>query len=62
MAIVVSAVSPVKSSPGNDASRDLFVLHEGTKLKILDEVGKWKNVELSDGRQGWVLSSNLEII
>mgnify|MGYP003292241107 CR=1 FL=1 len=62
MAIVVSAVSPVKSSPGNETSRDLFVLHEGTKLKILDEVGQWKNVELSDGRQGWVLSSNLEII
>lgn len=61
-AIVVKAVSPVKSSPGNDGSRDLFVLHEGTKLTILDEVGNWKNIELSDGRQGWVLSTDIEVI
>lgn len=61
-AIVVSPVSPVKSSPGNDGSRDLFVLHEGTKLIILDELGSWKNIELSDGRQGWVNSSDIEII
>lgn len=61
-AIVVRPVASVKSSPGNDSSRDLFVLHEGTKLKILDEVGAWKNIELSDGRQGWVLSSDMEVI
>ncbi|MCQ2183137.1 MAG: BatD family protein [Bacteroidales bacterium] len=61
-AIVVRAVASVKSSPSGDASTDLFILHEGTKVTILDSVGEWLNVELSDGRQGWLRSSELEII
>jgi len=61
-AIVMSPVSSVKSSPSNDSSTDLFVLHGGTKVKILDQVNDWKNVSLSDGRQGWIRSSDIEII
>ena len=61
-AIVMSPVSSVKSSPSSDGSRDLFVLHEGTKVTILDEVGTWKNIELSDGRQGWVRAGDIEVI
>ncbi len=61
-AIVVRAVSPVKSSPSSDASRDLFILHEGTKVRVLDSVGDWRNIELSDGRQGWIAASDLEVI
>ena len=61
-AIVTVPVSSVRSSPGSEASKDLFVLHEGTKVRILDEVGGWWNIELSDGRQGWIPSSDLELI
>lgn len=61
-AIVMSAVCPVRSAPSGDNAKDLFVLHEGTKVKLLDTVGDWLNVELSDGRQGWIRSSELEII
>ena len=61
-AVVTRAVTSVKSSPGSDSSKDLFVLHEGTKVKLLDEVGSWRNIELSDGRQGWMQSSDLEVI
>lgn len=61
-AIVTRAVTTVKSSPSADSAKDLFVLHEGTKVKLLDEVGNWRNIELADGRQGWILSSDLEII
>lgn len=61
-AVVVRAVSPVKSSPSSDSSRDLFILHEGTKVKVLDSVGGWRNIELPDGRQGWVASSDVEVI
>ncbi|HBH21366.1 MAG TPA: hypothetical protein DDX33_05210 [Rikenellaceae bacterium] len=38
------------------------MLHEGTKVIIVDRVGDWFNIELSDGRQGWLLSSDMEII
>jgi tetratricopeptide (TPR) repeat protein len=61
-AIVLSPVSSVKSSPSSESSKDLFVLHEGTKVKIIDELGEWNNIELADGRQGWIKKDNIEII
>lgn len=61
-AIITRAVSSVKSSPSGESSTDLFVLHEGTKVSILDEVGDWRNIELADGRQGWIKSSDFEEI
>lgn len=61
-AIVMRAVSSAKSSPSQTASKDLFVLHEGTKVKVLDTVGEWVSVELSDGRQGWLREADIELI
>ncbi len=61
-AIVMRPVSAVKSSPSAESSQDLFVLHEGTKVRILDQVGSWNNIELSDGRQGWIPSGDIEVI
>lgn len=61
-AIVMSPVSSVKSSPSSGSSKDLFVIHEGTKVTILDEVGTWRNISLADGRQGWITSNELEVI
>lgn len=61
-AIITAPVTSIKSSPGAESAKDLFILHEGTKVKIMDSVGQWFNIELSDGRQGWVKSSDLEVI
>ena len=61
-AVIMVPVVSVKSSPSSDTSTDLFILHEGTKVIILDEVGDWRNIELADGRQGWMKSSDMEII
>lgn len=61
-AIVTKPVTSVRSAPGGGGSKDLFILHEGTKIKILDSVGEWENVELADGRQGWILSSDVDRI
>ena len=59
-AIVTAPVTEVKSSPGSGVS--LFVLHEGTKVKLLESVGEWENIELSDGRQGWLQRRSVEVI
>lgn len=59
-AVVVKPVISTKSSP--DGNMDLFILHEGTKVKIVDTVGDWMNIEISDGRQGWAKAEYLEII
>ena len=61
-AIVMRPVASVKSSPSYESAKDLFVLHEGTKVTIIDSVGSWNNIELADGRQGWIPSSDLERI
>ena len=61
-AVVISTVCSVRSAPSGTNAKDLFVLHEGTKVEIVDRVGGWINIELSDGRQGWMLSSDIEII
>lgn len=61
-AIVTRPVTTVQSAPGRDSAKDLFVLHEGTKVKILDSVGSWRNIELADGRQGWMEETDLEVI
>ena len=61
-AIVMRPVTSVKSSPSSEASTDLFILHEGTKVHILDRVGTWTNIELADGRQGWLQAKDLEVI
>ncbi len=61
-AVVMRPVTSVKSSPSAEAAKDLFILHEGTKVKIIDTVGSWNNIELADGRQGWLPSGDIEII
>jgi len=60
-AIIVSPVSSVKSSP-SEAGNAIFVLHEGTKVNILDEVGEWQKISIADGRQGWINKSTSEEI
>ena len=61
-AIVMRPVSSVKSSPSDSGAKDLFILHEGTRVKILDNVGSFSNISLADGRQGWIPSADIEVI
>ncbi len=61
-AIVMRAVSSVKSSPSADTAKDLFILHEGTRVKLLDSVSSYSNIELADGRQGWIPTKDIEVI
>jgi len=60
-AVVVSGVCSVKSSPGA-SSTDLFIVHEGLTVSVEDQLGEWVNIELSDGRQGWMMKRDIEII
>ena len=60
-AIVLSSAISVKSSPDRSAT-DLFVLHEGPKVRILSEMDEWNEVVIADGKKGWTESSHLERI
>ena len=54
-AIIMTPAVTVKSSP-NDGSVDLFVLHEGTKVILLDEADGWNKVRIANGSEGWLPS------
>jgi tetratricopeptide (TPR) repeat protein len=60
-AIVTTPQVSGKSSPDNSGT-DLFVLHEGTKVSIEDEVGEWLEIRLSDGNKGWIPLNSLSKI
>jgi hypothetical protein len=60
-AIVMVPVSNIKSAP-NSTGNNLFILHEGSKVQILEQAGKWCRVEIADGRQGWMQTGDVEVI
>ncbi len=60
-AIIFVPVTSVKGSP-DSTGVDLFVLHEGTKVTILETIGEWKKVKTADGNQGWLPASAIENI
>lgn len=60
-AIILQGVATVKSAPDMSGT-DLFVLHEGTKVRIADAVGDWYEIHLANGNRGWIEKQMLERI
>ncbi len=61
-AIVMQPAVSVKSSP-SESSTSLFVMHGGSKVEILDSSMKdWMEVELEEGKKGWVRVETIEVI
>jgi tetratricopeptide (TPR) repeat protein len=60
-AIVFSPSVTVKSSP-NESGTELFIIHEGLKVTITDEMEGWKEIKLSDGKIGWLPANTIEEI
>jgi tetratricopeptide (TPR) repeat protein len=60
-AIIFTPTIIVKSSP-DEKSTDLFVLHEGTKVSLLDNISGWYEIRISNGSVGWLPQSSLEKI
>jgi tetratricopeptide (TPR) repeat protein len=52
-AIVFAEVAEVKAEPKPDAP-NAFVLHEGTKVEVKEELDNWRLVALPDGTDGWI--------
>jgi tetratricopeptide (TPR) repeat protein len=57
-AIIITPSVTIKSSPDENGT-ELFQLHEGTKVEIIDQLGDWKEIKLSDGNVGWLKISDL---
>ncbi|MCX6292044.1 MAG: tetratricopeptide repeat protein, partial [Bacteroidetes bacterium] len=60
-AIITSASVYVKNSPDEKGS-DQFIIHEGTKVDVLDELGDWKKIRIANGSIGWLKQNEMEVI
>lgn len=61
-AVVTAPSAPLKKTPVASSEHDA-IIHEGSRVEIIDDTMKdWKQVELEDGREGWILSSQMERI
>ena len=58
-AIVFAEEAGVRSEP-NLRGEPSFLLHEGTKTKLLENYQEWYKIEIADGKQGWILKENLK--
>lgn len=60
-AIIFSEKAVIKNAPTFN-SEDVFILHEGTKVSVIDQVDDWYKIKLADGKIGWVKTTVLKII
>ncbi|WP_116790032.1 tetratricopeptide repeat protein [Flavobacterium psychrotrophum] len=60
-AIVYPEVVTVKAEP-RTAAQDAFVLHEGTKVNVLETVDNWKKIKLADDSVGWIPNEDIREI
>lgn len=60
-AIVFTPTVNIKSSP-DENSKDIFVLHEGTKITLLDVVANWQEIRIANGSIGWIRISDIRKI
>lgn len=51
--ILLKPVVTVKQSP-DLKSDNAFVIHEGVKFKVEDQLNNWTKIQLSDGKIGWL--------
>ncbi len=58
-AIVFADKAEVKSEPKAN-STNAFVLHEGTKVYILESVANWKKIQIADETTGWIESERIK--
>jgi tetratricopeptide (TPR) repeat protein len=60
-AIVFSSEVQIKAEP-NQRSEQIFILHEGTKVNVLEELNEWKKIKIIDGKTGWVTSESIRLL
>ncbi|QOD59710.1 tetratricopeptide repeat protein [Polaribacter haliotis] len=60
-AIVFAEKTEVRNAPTLNAE-EVFTLHEGTKVVVLDTIDNWKKIKLIDGKIGWIISSEIKLL
>ncbi len=59
--IILSKEVTLRSGP-DKLSQEIVVLHEGTKIDLLDLIDTWYKVRLANGEKGWLAAGTFEEI
>ncbi len=60
-AMILAKETALKDAADAD-SPGILTLHEGTKIRLLDQIGEWHKVRLPNGEQGWLAEESFEEI
>lgn len=60
-AIITTAEVKISNEP-IEGSKSKFVLHEGTKIRVVETSGNWVLIKLDNGNEGWVHNVDIGII
>ena len=60
-AILFSKQTDIWSEPNQQADR-LFVLHEGSKMQLLDSLEEWQKIRIANGSEGWIKAASFKKI
>jgi tetratricopeptide (TPR) repeat protein len=60
-AIIFASSVTIKSGPV-EKSGSLFVLHDGTKVNILENNNGWMKIRLGNGNEGWIKAGDVKEI
>ncbi|MEM9362924.1 MAG: tetratricopeptide repeat protein [Bacteroidota bacterium] len=60
-AIVFAKEVKITSEP-NEQSETVFILHEGTKVNVLDKLNDWQKIKIADGQTGWIKNENVKLL
>ena len=58
-AIIFSKTITVNSAP-TSSSTNLFTLHAGSKVEIIDTIGDWINIKIANGNSGWIAQNSIK--
>ncbi|MEE9406447.1 MAG: tetratricopeptide repeat protein [Polaribacter sp.] len=58
-AVVFAEKTKVRNAPTLN-SDEVFTLHEGAKVFVLDAVDNWKKIKLADGKLGWIIAEEIK--
>ncbi len=59
--VILEEKVSVVSEPDSNGT-EIFILHEGTKVKINRNLDNWMEISIPDGKIGWLKQTSLEII
>ena len=60
-AIILNRESKIYNEPTRAATAK-FTLHEGTKIRLVENTGEWVLVKLDNGNEGWIKKAEIGII